>query len=141
MNHRSAPYLITLVFLASLLAANSAAATEVWIVTDSRTPVTGRQVATRVIEIDAPEHIESELAVQLSADPKQAAAQITALLESGGQALQERMREAYQGVVDAWSLGIARLPAVVVDRRFVIYGETAADKALARIVKYREAQP
>ena len=41
----------------------------------------------------------------------------------------------------AWSLGIAKIPAVVVDRRYVVYGEANVARALARIEEYRRAQP
>ncbi|WP_338806983.1 TIGR03757 family integrating conjugative element protein [Pseudomonas chlororaphis] len=124
-----------------LLAAHQAAATEVWIVTDARNPVTGRQAAARVIEIDAPQRIEEELAARLPADPQQAAAEARARLERGGRDQQQRMRASYQGLVDAWSLGITKVPAVVVDRRYVVYGEQSLDKALARIARHRGEQP
>lgn len=139
--HRSRPWLSGLAILAWLLAAHQATAAEIWIVTDGCSPVTGRQAAARVIEIDAPQRIEEELAARLPADPQQAAAQAGARLESGGSNQQQRMREAYQGLVDAWSLGITKVPAVVVDQRYVVYGEQSLDKALARIARYRGEQP
>lgn len=127
--------------LAGLLAASQVAAAEVWIVTDGHSPVQGRTAAARVIQMDAPQHIEEELTAQLPSDMQQAAALVRARLEKGGPDRQQRLREAYQGVVDAWSLGITKLPAVVVDRRYVVYGETSLDKALARISRLRGEQP
>ena len=44
-------------------------------------------------------------------------------------------------MTDAWSLGVTKIPAVVVDRRYVVYGETDVSRALARIEEYRRAQP
>lgn len=140
MKHRSRPLLSGLAILAWLLAAHQAAAAEIWIITDARSPVTGWQAAARVIEIGVPQRIEEELAARLAADPQQAAAQARARLESGGSDQQQRMREAYQGLVDAWSLGITKVPAVVVDQRYVVYGERSLDKALARIARYRGEQ-
>ena len=58
-------------------------------------------------------------------------------LKRGGADLERRLREAYQGVTDAWSLGITRIPAVVVDGRYVVYGEADVERALARIEAYR----
>ncbi len=55
--------------------------------------------------------------------------------------MQRRIGEAYQGVVDAWSLGITTIPAVVVDRRYVVYGEGNLDGALERVAQYRREQP
>jgi len=48
---------------------------------------------------------------------------------------------AYQGVADAWGLGIVKIPAVVVDRRYVVYGEPDVARAVARIDAYRSARP
>lgn len=130
-----------LILLVGLLAASHAAAAEVWIVVDGRNPVHGPTAAARVIEIDAPQRIEEELSAQLPADPQQAAAQFRTRLEQGGQDQPQRMREAYQGVVDAWSLGVTKVPAVVVDRRYVVYGEASLDKALGLIARQRGEQP
>ena len=52
-----------------------------------------------------------------------------------------RLASAYQGVTDAWSLGITSLPAVVVDQRYVVYGEPDVARALARIEQHRRPQP
>jgi integrating conjugative element protein (TIGR03757 family) len=58
-------------------------------------------------------------------------------LQAGGQALQRELATAWQGIADAWSLGITTLPAVVVDRRYIVYGEPDVAKAVARIEAYR----
>ena len=55
--------------------------------------------------------------------------------------LQRRLASAYQGVTDAWSLGITSLPAVVVDQRYVVYGEPDVARAVARIEQHRRPQP
>jgi integrating conjugative element protein (TIGR03757 family) len=62
-------------------------------------------------------------------------------LYAGGEALQRRIGHAYQGVAEAWGLGVARIPAVVVDRRYVVYGEPDVPRAIARIDAYRGTQP
>lgn len=64
-----------------------------------------------------------------------------AALKRGGSALQRSLASAYQGVADAWGLGVAKVPAVVVDRRYVIYGEPDVALALSRIARYRREQP
>ncbi|HEQ1867040.1 TPA: TIGR03757 family integrating conjugative element protein, partial [Pseudomonas aeruginosa] len=74
-------------------------------------------------------------------DPQRAAAMVQQRLQQGGQLLQKRMLDAYQGVADAWSLGITTLPAVVVDQRYVVYGESDLDKALARVAQHRKDTP
>ncbi len=119
----------------------AASAQEVWVVTDSSNPVTGKATVSRLIELDAPQQFEAELAAQLPGDVPRAVTLVQQRLKQGGQPLQTRMRDAYQGVADAWSLGITTVPAVVVDRRYVIYGESNVDKALARVAERRKDKP
>ena len=118
----------------------AAAAAEVLAITDSGHPV---QVAagTRVIELDLPARIEAELAAGLPTDPTQAAAIVQQRLREGGQDLQRCLGRAYQDVTQAWGLGITKVPAVVVDRRYVVYGEPDVAHAAARIETYRRTQP
>lgn len=122
------------------LLAPAAFAADVLVVTDSRhsmQPIAGA----RVIELDLPERIEAELAAGLPNDPSRATAFVQQRLRDGGQALQRRIGSAYQGVADAWGLGIAKVPAVVVDRRYVVYGEPDVARAVARIEAHRRTQP
>lgn len=116
-----------------------AAATEVWVVTDRTHPVSGH--ADRHILLDAAPQLEVELADGLPPDPGEAAAIVRQRLKQGDVDLQRRIGMAYQGVADAWSLGITKVPAVVVDRRYVVYGETDVARAVARIERHRRAQP
>ena len=109
--------------------------------TDARYPVVDAQAADRIIRLDAAHAIEAELSARLPDDPQRAAALVKRRLSDGGPARQQRLREAYQGVTDAWSLGITSIPAVVVDQRYVVYGESDLDQALARIKRHREGQP
>jgi integrating conjugative element protein (TIGR03757 family) len=127
--------------LIGMACAGVASAQEVWFITDAQHLPQGTHQPARLIELDAPQRIEAELAATLPTDPQQAASVVRQRLQAGGVRLQQRMQTAYQGVVDAWSLGIATIPAVVVDRRYVIYGESNVDQAMARIAQYRRASP
>jgi integrating conjugative element protein (TIGR03757 family) len=109
-------------------------------ITDHQHPVVAAP-GVRLIELDAPARIEAELAAQLPSDPDRAATMVRQRLKDGGAELQQRLAKAYQGVADAWSLGIVKLPAVVVDQRYVVYGESAVERAFARIDAYRRARP
>lgn len=62
-------------------------------------------------------------------------------LQAGGIDLQQRFESAYQGVVDAWHLGIVKLPAVVVDQHYVVYGTPYVAQAMAQITRYRSQHP
>jgi integrating conjugative element protein (TIGR03757 family) len=103
--------------------------------------VQGAHTPIRIIELDAARRIQAELSADLPHDPQKAARIVRGRLKDGATALQKRMQSAYQGVADAWSLGITTIPAIVVDRRYVIYGETHLDRALAQIAQYRKDRP
>lgn len=118
----------------------AATAAEVLVITDSGHPVQV-EAGTRVIELDLPARIEAELSAGLPTDPAQAAAIVHQRLREGGQDLQRRIGRAYQDVAQAWGLGITKLPAVVVDRRYVVYGEPDVARAAACIETYRRTQP
>lgn len=132
---------LTLCVLAAMSAAIShAAAADVRVFTDRHHAVAA-PAGIYVVELDAPARIEAELAANLPADPAQAAAIVRQRLHDDGATLQRHMADAYQGVTDAWSLGVTKIPAVVVDQRYVVYGETDVSRALARIKEYRGTQP
>jgi integrating conjugative element protein (TIGR03757 family) len=126
--------------LCMLTAGAGAMAADIRVFTDRNHLITV-PAGVRMIALDAPARIESELAVDLPADPAQAAAIVQRRLKDGGAALQRRLADAYQGVTDAWSLGITKIPAIVVDRRYVVYGERDVARALAHIEAYRRARP
>ena len=115
-------------------------AADVLVVTDSRHPLktVGGE---RLIELDEAPRIEAELSAQLPADPEQATAIVKRRLNNGGADLQRRIAAAYQGVADARSLGVTSIPAVVVDQRYVVYGEPDVARAVARIAQHRRPQP
>ncbi len=85
--------------------------------------------------------LEAELADNLPTDSERANAIVQQRVKQGGTDLQRRIGTAYQDITDAWSLGITRIPAIVVDRRYVVYGETDVARAVARIDQYRRTQP
>lgn len=115
-------------------------AADVLVVTDSRHPVK-TMGGERLIELDEAPRIEAELSANLPTDPDQATAMVKRRLSTGGADLQRRIASAYQGVTDAWSLGITSIPAVVVDQRYVVYGEADVARAVARIEQHRRTQP
>lgn len=127
----------TLTLSSLLLISGIATAADVCVVTDAQHPVTGTNAADRIIRLDAPQTIEAELSAKLPADPRQATVVVQQRLDNGGETLQQRLHEAYQDVADAWSLGITSIPAMVVDQRYVVYGESDLNKALDRIAQYR----
>lgn len=133
------PPLCAAALCAAMLAPLTQAA-EILVVTDSRHPVQVSSGA-RLIELDQPARIKAELGAYLPADPSHGAALVQQRLNSGGVELQQRLGAAYQGVVNAWSLGVTTIPAVIVDHRYVVYGEPDVAKAVALIEAHRRTQP
>ena len=115
-------------------------AADVVVITDSRHPVK-TMGGERLIELDEGPRIEAELSAQLPVDPEQAPAIVKRQLNQGGAALQRRIASAYQGVTDARSLGVTSIPAVVVDQRYVVYGEPDVARAVVHIEQHRRSQP
>lgn len=115
-------------------------AADVLVVTDSRHPVK-TMGGERLIELDEALRVEAKLSADLPTDPDQSTALVKRLLTQGGTNVQRRIAAAYQGVTDAWSMGITAVPAVIVDQRYVVYGEPDVARAVARIEQHRRAQP
>jgi len=113
-------------------------AADVLVITDSRHPVRAMG-GERIIELDLPSRIEGELSAGLPADAILAADLVRKRLREGK--LQRRIGQAYQGFADARALGITKVPAVVVDGRYVVYGEPDVARAVARIENHRREQP
>ena len=122
-----------------ILAANASAAM-IQVFTDRDHPVQA-PIGIRVVELDAPTSLESVLSFQLPPDPTQAAAIARARLNAAGAPLQSRLAVAYQGVINAWSLGIEKIPAVVVDRWYVVYGVSDVAQAVSIVDRYRRKHP
>jgi integrating conjugative element protein (TIGR03757 family) len=131
--------LLPAMFLAIGISA-SARAANVWVITDGRHPIKTTP-GVEVIELDAPSAIETGLSVQLPSEPRRAAAIARERLVDGGAMLRARLAAACQGVVDAWSLGITKIPAVVVDGRYVVYGVPDVNEAVSLIERYRRKRP
>lgn len=94
----------------------------------------------RLVLLDAPERLEQQLSAGLPADPRQAVALMQQRLRSASaQQLGRDLAKAHQDVADAWSLGVTKLPAVVVDRRYVVYGQPDVAAAVASIERYRSS--
>ncbi|OEO27849.1 integrating conjugative element protein [Pseudomonas sp. J237] len=113
---------------------------ETWVVTDQAHPVNA-PVGVRVILLDEQQRLEEQLSRSLPSDPRQAAAAAQRFLASPeGKRLQDDLAKAQQGAADAWSAGVDKLPAVVVDRRYVVYGEPDVATALGLIDRARSMQ-
>ena len=131
---------LDVVVLLALLTITTFTQAQTWIITDQSHPITSPGPA-RIILLDQQQHLESELSRALPTDPQQAAAIIQNRLNTpSGKRLQTDLAKAQQDLADAWSLGITKIPAIVVDRRYVVYGEPDVAKALV-LINNAKGQP
>lgn len=87
-----------------------------------------------VILLDEPELIEDQMSEGLPPHPAQAMQILKTRMQSREwQQLQLQLRKAAEGVASAWSMGVAKVPAVVVDRKYVVYGQPDVAAALKHI--------
>ncbi|WP_124302074.1 TIGR03757 family integrating conjugative element protein [Pseudomonas chlororaphis] len=136
--HKPSLSLLRLVPIA-LLSVSAFAHGETWVITDQAHPVT-KPAGVRLILLDDQQRLEEQLTRNLPADPRQAAASMQRYLASPeGKRLQNELVTAQQGVTDAWSVGVEKIPAVVIDRRYVVYGEPDVSKAVGIIDRTRSS--
>ncbi|MFP1824522.1 TIGR03757 family integrating conjugative element protein [Lonsdalea quercina] len=85
---------------------------------------------------------EQTLFANLSASPKQAERQVLLRMQQTDWQEQEaQLTRAYQVLMDAWSMGIAKVPAVVFEDKYVVYGTTDIGLARQKLEAWRERQP
>ncbi|ALM54086.1 TIGR03757 family integrating conjugative element protein [Halomonas huangheensis] len=97
-------------------------------------PIINAPASAAVVELDAPARLDAQISRDLPADPDRAK-QVLQSRMSGPewQATLKRYGEIYTGVARAWMLGIEKVPAVVLDGRYVVYGEPEVRVALEEI--------
>ncbi|MBU4634044.1 TIGR03757 family integrating conjugative element protein [Pseudomonas chlororaphis] len=123
-----------------LLSISAFAQGETWVITDQAHPVT-KPAGVRLILLDEQQRLEEQLTRNIPTDPRQAAASIHGYLSSPeGKRFQNELVQAQQGITDAWSIGVEKIPAVVIDRRYVVYGEADVSKAAGMIDRARSMQ-
>ncbi|WP_281172983.1 TIGR03757 family integrating conjugative element protein [Halomonas halodenitrificans] len=84
-----------------------------------------------VLELDAPGRLDARLSRDLPADPDMAEAIMRERMATPEwQETADRYADSYLGLARAWQLGVENVPAVVVDGRYVIYGEPDVAAAL-----------
>lgn len=123
--------------LVAALATGTAHA-ETWAITDAAHPLTAVPAGVRVIKLDDQQRIEAQLSQKLPPNPHQAALAARHLMSTpAGAALMQELAVAQQGAADAWSVGVKKVPAVVIDRQYVVYGQPDVTAAIQSIAQAR----
>jgi len=98
-------------------------------------------LAHHVFVLDDIEKPLAALAFDYPGSDEKARQRANAMLNSPeGQALMAQIKRNAQAVAVAWQSGIEKLPAVLVDEQYVVYGEYDVHAALQRIESYRHAE-
>ncbi|EAM2913182.1 TIGR03757 family integrating conjugative element protein [Salmonella enterica] len=127
-------------FLLSLLAVAVQAPAATVVYTDSHHPPLNA-ASIQVVYLDAPDTVQRQLFGELPADPVQAEQVAKTIIQSPNwQQKQQQIGQAYQGVLQAYSLKLAKYPAVVFDDRYVVYGTADVALAEARLAEFQGAR-
>ncbi|MCG7601792.1 TIGR03757 family integrating conjugative element protein [Halomonas sp. McH1-25] len=127
--------------VAVLLAWCSAVSAGVEVFTIAGEPVINVPDSSAVVELDAPARLDARISQGLPADPERAQRVLQSHMSGPEwQATLRRYGKLYRGIARAWVLGIEKVPAVVVDSRYVVYGEPDVQAAL-REIERMEVRP
>ncbi|RUS67738.1 hypothetical protein CUZ56_00215 [Saezia sanguinis] len=128
-------YIVSCIAALALLASFGVNAQQILVFTDTEHPVFSVPDQAHVYELDQVRQIEESLFSDLDThkgDPAELAkARLTAQTH-------HQLAQSYRGIVDAWTLGVQKIPAVVVERQYVVYGEPDVGEAVSRIQNYQE---
>lgn len=123
-------------FLGLIVSGPTLAGIEIF--TASHIPLADVPVEAVVVELNALAGMEELLSADLPDSPAVAEHMLRQRFASDEfKRLERRYHEAAHAVARAWALGIEKLPAVVVDGQFVVYGEPNASTALESIRRSR----
>ena len=118
--------------LSACLAGPAVAEPAIEVFTTAGEPAVTVPSGVAVIELDAPGRLDAELSQDLPADPDVAAALMRERMSTPDwQETADRYADSYLGLARAWQLGLEKVPAVVIDGRYVIYGRPDVAEALS----------
>ncbi len=123
--------------LANQVSADSFKSVEIFTV--AGVPMRGASSDMVIVELDASARLDAEFSYGLSKDPEVAMSQLQKKLEVQGESLYRKYHTHYTGLARARILGVLKVPAVVVDGQYVVYGETDVPASLRKIKQYMEA--
>ncbi|SDK74789.1 TIGR03757 family integrating conjugative element protein [Billgrantia gudaonensis] len=117
--------------LSACLAGSALAEPAVEVFTTAGEPAVNVPSGVAVLELDAPGRLDASLSQDLPADPEVAEGLMRERMANNEwQETADRYADSYLGLVRAWQLGVEKVPAVVIDGRYVIYGQPDVAEAL-----------
>ena len=138
----SGSQVLALVCGISTAAAVAAPPESVWVFTTQQLPAVQRlDLATEVFVLDSIDTPLKNLSFQNPKNEAAARQHAMAIIQSPeGQAVLAQLKTHAQAVAIAWQSGITKLPAVLVDGDYVVYGEYDVQVAIDHIMRYRHEQ-
>ncbi|HEN3291963.1 TPA: TIGR03757 family integrating conjugative element protein [Yersinia enterocolitica] len=136
----SAAYLKTCTFilLISLTSLGIAETKETIIFTNNDNLLSDIPVSTTIYNLDAPADLVSKAFGTLSSESEIAKKHSQKIMSSKNWQQQDAaLRESLKGVIKAWSLGIEKVPAIVMEGRFVVYGTTNVELAREKLKQFQ----
>lgn len=95
----------------------------------------------QVVYLDAPEQLQAQFFGMLPADPAEAERVVKARMQSPAWlTMQQQLVQAYQGGLRAYSLKLAKYPAVVLEDSHVVYGTADVSVAEQLLAEFREVR-
>ncbi|MGL4724137.1 MAG: TIGR03757 family integrating conjugative element protein [Scandinavium sp.] len=105
-------------------------------------PVVHPEPGVEVQLLENADTLSQSLFPPLSASPAKAEVQVRLRMQQPDWHTQEaRLTRAYQALLDARTTGITKMPAVVFDDHFVVYGTTDVALAQQKLDTWREQYP
>ena len=119
-----------------------AADTTVWVFTAGRLPaIQNIHQADRLFVLDHADDSLKRLSFPNPGSDAAARDRAMVILQSPrGQAAIARMRNSAEATAVAWQHGIEKLPAVLVDEQYVVYGVFDVASAVEQFARYRDAR-
>ncbi|ECI4532301.1 TIGR03757 family integrating conjugative element protein [Salmonella enterica subsp. diarizonae] len=112
------------------------------IYTTARYPVENPEPGVVIQVLEDIHSLEQSLFPALSQHPERAEQQAREQMKQPDWREQEaRLTRAYQSLLDAYALGVEKVPAVVLDERYVVYGTTDIRVAEKKRDTWQETQP
>lgn len=125
---------------AALVASGTLAQTVIY--TTPELPVADPQSGVLVQILVNVQELEHSLFPALAEKPAMAEKQARQRMQQPDWQIQEaRLNRAYQALLDARMMNITKVPAVVFDDKFVVYGTTDVTLARQKLETWREQQP
>lgn len=109
--------------------------------TTTHYPLADAEPGVQVVVLDEAQRLEQSLFPVLAGKVQQAEQQARQrMLQPDWKEAEARLTGAYQSLLSAWSLGVEKVPAVVFDGRYVVYGTSDIRLARQKLAQWQEQQ-